>query len=120
MFQVEITGNSEDLSLMKLYNLPDRPTYISENGPRSFFPPVEQYPNTVFFDGTNWISYDISRIREEMLRHNTREELHLTFRATDADSPIWYSSDDDRDILVTLQVEITVVICTALVYIEIY
>ena len=103
---MKIIGNNlvESYNLLELYSEENRPDYISENGPKSYFPPQSEHPNNVIFDGTNWITYDISQINPELLRPNTREELHLTFRATDADSPIWYSTTDERDILVTLQV----------------
>ena len=101
-FQAKITGTERpSVNLMQMYKKPVRPSFITLQGPKSYFAP---HSDSTYFNGQNWISYDTSLLDPSFLRPNTREELHLRFRASEPNSPIWYSEDGDRKILVTLQV----------------
>ena len=65
--------------------------------------------NLILFNGNHWVTYDMSKLEEGYRSDtNTREILTLTFRTLDRNSPLWFSSDEDRDILVTLMVRIVI------------
>ena len=105
---MEITGNNiyRTLDLLNIYTKRNRAGYVTINGPKSFFShtSVIEDGNILVFDGNKWICYDNRYLDPNFLVPNSREELHITFRSTDPNSPIWYTSDANREILVTLEV----------------
>ena len=111
--QLEINSGSasRSLNLLNLYTRQRRPSYVTINGPKSYILPVMEDPegNLILFNGNHWVTYDMSKLEEGYRSDtNTREILTLTFRTLDRNSPLWFSSDEDRDILVTLMVRIVI------------